>query len=487
MLKHIFRKSFAGLAIALLVSGGGLSLPALAKTPPESFSALSSHQQTMVADVEKRTFQWFWDSANPTHGLIPDHYPGPSFSSIASVGFGLTAYGIGVERGYITREQAVDRTLATLRFFANAQEDGSEDDASGFHGFFYHFLDMKTGKRFERSVELSSVDTSLLLGGVLFAQSYYDRNTPKESEIRTLADAIYRRVDWAWMQPRAPLISMGWTPGGKFIDSDWKGYDEGMLVYILALGSPTHTIASDGWSAWTSTYSKTWGSFEGQTFLNFAPLFGHQYSEAWVDFRGIRDAWSRTRGFDYFENSRRAVYAQRAYAIANPGHWKDYGENVWGLTACNGPGDYTIKIDDGTTRTFFGYSARGAGLDYISDDGTIAPTAAGGSIAFAPDIVVPALEAMKSRYGDNVYDRYGFVDAFDPSFNTNFSPRTGKIVPGKGWYDTVQIGIDQGPIVLMIENWRSEFVWRVMRKNPYIRKGLRRAGFTGGWLDKATP
>ena len=484
---YIFRKSLAGLAIALLVIVMGEPVPALAKTSPGTFNALPPNQQTMVADLEKRTFQWFWDSANPSNGLIPDHYPGPSFSSIASIGFGLTAYGIGVERGYITREQAVDRTLTTLRFFAHAREDDSEDDASGFHGFFYHFLDMQTGKRFERSVELSSVDTTLLLGGVLFAQSYYDRNTPKEGEIRALADSIYRRVDWAWMQPRAPLISMGWTPGGKFIDSDWKGYDEGMLVYILALGSPTHAIASDGWSAWTRTYSKTWGSFEGQTFLNFAPLFGHQYSEAWVDFRGIRDAWSRMRGFDYFENSRRAVYAQRAYAIVNPGHWKDYGENVWGLSACNGPGDYTIKVSDGSTRTFFGYSARGAGLDYISDDGTIAPTAAGGSIAFAPEIVVPALEAMKNRYGDSVYDRYGFVDAFDPSFDTNFSPRTGRIVPGKGWYDTVQIGIDQGPIVLMIENWRSGFVWQVMRKNPYIRKGLQRAGFTGGWLGKATP
>ena len=486
MTPRILRHSWASLLIALLVIGSGLPLSASARTKANTFNALPAAQQVMVADLEKRTFQWFWDSASPSNGLIPDHYPGPSFSSIASVGFGLTAYGIGVERGYITRDQAIERTLTTLRFFANAQEDDSEDDATGFHGFFYHFLDMKSGKRFARWTELSSVDTTLLLGGVLFAQSYYDRNTSQEKEIRALADTIYRRVDWAWMQPRAPLISMGWTPGGKFIDSDWKGYDEGMLVYILALGSPTHAIASDGWSAWASTYPKTWGSFEGQTFLNFAPLFGHQYSEAWVDFRGIRDAWSRTHGFDYFENSRRAVYAQRAYAIANPGHWKGYGENVWGLTASNGPGDYTLKIGDGSTRVFYGYTARGAGLDYISDDGTIAPTAAGGSIAFAPEIVVPALEAMKERYGDNVYDRYGFVDAFDPSFQANFSPSNGRMVPGTGWFDTEQIGIDQGPIVLMIENWRSEFVWRVMRNNPYIRKGLERAGFTGGWLGKAT-
>jgi hypothetical protein len=489
MLTHVFRHAFKSVLIAALLMGSGWSSPTFARDNAESFDTLPASQQAMVADLEKRTFQWFWDSANPSNGLIPDHWPGGNkddqFSSIASVGFGLTAYGIGVERGYITRDQAIDRTLTTLRFFVNAQEDGSEDDASGYHGFFYHFLNMQTGKRFVRATELSSVDTTLLLGGVLFAESYYDRDTPKEKEIRTLADTIYRRVDWTWMQPRAPLISMGWTPGGKFIPSDWKGYNEGMLVYILALGSPTHPIGSDGWSAWTATYPQDWGSFQGQTFLNFAPLFGHQYSESWVDFRDIRDAWSRAHGLDYFENGRRATYAQRAYAIANPGHWKGYGANIWGLTACDGPGDFKMKTSDGTTREFFGYSARGAGLDYISDDGTIAPTAAAGSIAFAPEIVVPALQAMKEQYGDNVYDNYGFVDAFNPSFDGAATTESGRYIV-KGWFETKQIGIDQGPIVLMIENWRSGFVWRVMRKNPYVRKGLERAGFTGGWLSQAT-
>ncbi|GLQ93317.1 glucoamylase family protein [Dyella acidisoli] len=472
--------------LAALVFCSGATQLAWTRTAAHSFESFSKPQQVMVEDLERRTFQWFWDSANPATGLIPDHYPGPSFSSIASVGFGLTAYGIGAERGYITRAQAVDRTLVTLRFFANAPQNDSEDNASGYHGFFYHFLDMQTGKRFERSIELSSVDTTLLLGGVLFAQSYYDRDTSKEKEIRKLADDIYRRVDWTWMQPRAPLISMGWTPGGKFIDADWKGYDEGMLVYILALGSPTHTVSDKAWPAWTSSYPAQWGSFYGQTFLNFAPLFGHQYSEAWVDFRGIRDAWSREHGLDYFENGRRAVYAQRAYAVANPGHWKGYDANVWGLTACNGPGDITLRLPDGKEHKFDGYTARGAGLDYVSDDGTIAPTAAGGSIAFAPDVVVPALQAMKDRYGDDVYDRYGFVDAFNPSLDTDASPKEGRVVRGKGWFDTLQIGIDQGPIVLMIENWRSDFVWNVMRRNPYIRKGLQRAGFSGGWLEHTT-
>ncbi len=484
MIRDFLRKIPASLIIALLVVGAGWQSPAIAREPARGHAALSATQQALVDDLEKRTFEWFWHSADPRTGLVPDSWPGHSFSSIAAVGFGLTAYGVGAERGYITRQQAVTRTLATLRFFHDAPQNASEDDASGYHGFFYHFLDMKTGHRAMRYVELSSVDTTLLLGGVLFAESYYDRDTPQERQIRQLADAIYRAVDWPWMQPHAPLISMGWTPGGKFIPADWKGYNEGKLVYILALGSPTHPISADGWKAWCATYPKTWGTFHGQTFLNFAPLFGHQYSESWIDFRGIRDAWSRQHDLDYFENSRRATYSQRDYAIANPGHWTGYGKNVWGLTASNGPGGVTVQTAEGTRR-FNGYTARGAGLDYISDDGTIAPTAAGGAIAFAPEIVIPALQEMKRRYGAAIYDQYGFVDAFNPSFHATMTSHTGRMVPGMGWADTVQLGIDQGPIVLMIENWRSDFVWKVMRRNPYIRKGLQQAGFTGGWLRQA--
>ncbi|OOG49831.1 glucoamylase family protein [Rhodanobacter sp. C01] len=482
MHNKIFRILHTTVLTALLVLGAAWQSPATARTAEHGYAALPKQQQQLVDDLEQRTFEWFWHSADPKTGLVPDSAPGHSFSSIAAVGFGLTAYGVGAERGYITRAQAIERTLATLRFFRHAPQNDSEDDAAGYHGFYYHFLDMQTGKRAMRSVELSSVDTTLLLGGVLFAESYYDRDTPQEKEIRQLADAIYRDVDWTWMQPRKPLISMGWTPGGQFIPADWKGYDEGMLVYILALGSPTHPVGPEAWQAWLSTNHLTWGAFQGQTFLNFAPLFGHQFTEVWVDFRGIRDAWSRKHDLDYFENSRRATYAQRTYAIANPGGWTGYGKNVWGLTASNGPGSLVVKDTTGEHH-FDGYTARGAGLDYISDDGTIAPTAAAGSIAFAPEIVIPALQEMKQRYGQWIYNEYGFVDAFNPSFHTKTESRTGKVVPGFGWTDTLQLGLDQGPIVLMIENWRSDFVWKVMKKNPYVRKGLERAGFIGGWLE----
>jgi len=473
--------------LGIVIGGLGIGAPQVeaegqtAHAPSLRYEQASPSQRALVDDLERRTFDWFWDSADPKTGLVPDHYPGKSFASIAAVGFGLTAYGIGAERGYITREQAAARTLATLRFFKHAPQNDSEDDAAGYHGFYYHFLDMRSGRRFDRSVELSTIDTTLLFGGVLFAQSYYDRDTPVEREIRALADSLYRAADWPWMQTRAPLISMGWTPGGKFLPSDWRGYCEGMLVYLLALASPTHPVVPDAWQAWSTSNDKTWGTFYGEILLNFAPLFGHQYSQAWVDFRGIHDDWSRRHDIDFFENSRRAAYSQRNYAIANPGRWTGYGANVWGLTASNGPGDLRVQDADGA-HVFRGYLARGAGLDYIEDDGTIAPTAAGGSFSFAPEIVLPALTEMKQRYGQYIYNRYGFVDAFNPSFHARAELRTGRVTP-MGWADTVQLGIDQGAILLMIENWRSGLVWQVMRKNPYIRKGLTRAGFTGGWLQ----
>ena len=433
-------------------------------------------------DVHQRTFRFFWETTNTQNGLAHDRWPTQSFSSVAAIGFALTAYPVGVERGWITRAEAAQRVVTTFRFLWNAPQGPEATGVTGYRGFFYHFLDMQTGLRFQQ-VELSTIDTSLLLGGVLFCREYFDGMSADEQEIRMLADSLYRRVEWTWIQPRAPAVSMGWHPETGFINYDWNGYNEGMIVYILALGSPTHPIDTAAWTHWTSSYQ--WGSFHGYQHVNFAPLFGHQYSHVWIDFRGIRDAYMRGRGIDYFENSRRATLAQRAYAIANPAGWRDYGRDIWGLTASDGPAQ--IRRDfGGIERQFYTYWARGAAMNDVRDDGTVVPTAAGGSIPFAPEVAIPALRAMRDRYGDPLYSTYGFLDAFNPTFQwTDVTLGHGRVVPGVGWFDTDYLGIDQGPIVAMIENYRSELIWKYMRRNPYIVRGLRRAGFTGGWLDAA--
>jgi hypothetical protein len=443
--------------------------------------------EPFLIDLEERTFRFFWDTANPKNGLVPDRYPSTSFSSVASVGFALTTYPVGVERAYINRADARKRVLATLRFLRDAPQGPDPRGVAGYRGFFYHFLDMKTGQRFEDS-ELSTVDTAILIAGALLCQSYFDGPDPEETEIRTLADEIYRRVDWRWAQPHAPAISLGWSPEDGFLEYDWRGYNEAMLVYVLALGSPTLAVGTDAWREWTSTYDKTWGNAFGQEHLAFPPLFGHQYPQIWLDIRSIQDDYMRRRGIDYFENSRRAVYAQQAYAIANPRKCKDYGATVWGITASDGPADIEIN-DEGVLRRFRTYAARGAGSggSLSFDDCTLAPTAAVASIPFAPELAIPAVLDMNKRFGKHIYSKYGFLDAFNLNFSFDGPLLHGHCIPGFGWVDNDYLGIDQGAILAMIENYRSALIWRVMRENPYIRHGLLQAGFSGGWLATASP
>jgi hypothetical protein len=434
--------------------------------------------------LQSRTFDFFWQQTRPTTGLTPDRWPTKSFSSIAAVGFALAAYPIGVEHGYITRTQAADRTLTTLRWFYRAPQGPDAVGMTGDMGFFYHFLDMDTGARFQ-TVELSTIDTSLLLGGVLFCREYFDQANDTEASIRAYADSLYLRVDWtqATTAQTAPRISMGHSPEHGWLPYSYNGYNEAMLLYVLALGSPTHPIDAGAWSAYTSTY--TWATFQGQAHVNFAPLFGHQYSQLFIDFRGIFDPYMRAKGIDYFENARRATLAQRAYAAANPGGWAGYSADVWGLTASDGPVDADYVIG-GRSRHFMTYAARGADFTEVRDDGTLAPTAAGGSIPFAPEIAIPALREMRRRYGDRLFQRYGFVDAFNPTLtDSTLRVQAGRIVPGVGWFDVDYLGIDQGPILLQAENHRSGMIWALMRKSPYVVRGLKRAGFTGGWLDAA--
>lgn len=444
-----------------------------------------SPEDAFLDDLEKRTFDFFWETANTQNGMVPDRWPSRPFASIAAIGFGLTAYGVGVERDWITREQARARTVATLRFLWNAPQGPGTSGVAGYRGFFYHFLDMDTGLRFQ-TTELSTIDTALLLSGVLFAQSYFDQADATEAEIRTLADSIYLRVEWPYFHTDERGITMAWRPEPDrlFGPGRWNGYDESMILHVLALGSPSHPASDEVWEHYTRSY--TWGDFHGQQHLAFAPLFGHQYSHVWIDFRHIRDAFMREKGIDYFENSRRATLSQRAYAQANPGEWAGYGSDIWGLTASDGPRDTLVNID-GRERQFHGYWARGASLEAVRDDGTIAPTAAGGSIPFAPDVTIQALMAMKEQYGEHGYGQYGFVDAFNPTFDLPIETRRGRVVPGLGWFDDEYLGIDQGPIVLMIENHRTGLIWEVMKKNDHLVRGLCRMGFAGGWLDSRCP
>lgn len=441
----------------------------------------------LIDEVERRTFAFFREVFDTRTGLMPDRWPSPGPCSIAALGFALTAWPIGVERGWMTRTEARARTLRTLRFLHDAPQGPGASGVSGHRGFFYHFLDMNTGLRFRNS-ELSTVDTALLFGGVMFAAGWFDAASAEEAELRRLADRIVNRADWPWMQRRGAAISMGWRPESGFIADDWEGYNEGMLVYLLALGSEGRPIGDDGWRAWTRTYPDSWRGGGAGRHLAFAPHFGHQYSHVWVDFRGIRDEATRQAGFDYFENSRRATLAQRAYAAANPMGWRGYSADLWGLTACDGPGDLVLEVE-GRGRTFRGYSARGPeGYPDGFDDGTIAPTAAIASVAFAPEIVLSAARALTTAQGGRLFGRYGFVDAFNPTLRAGQSELpTGTVDPEHGWVARDLLGIDQGPILAMIANDRDDVVWRVTRRSPVIRRGLMRAGFEGGWLSRKGP
>jgi hypothetical protein len=392
--------------------------------------------------VQRTAFDYFWYETNPENGLVKDRSSDPSLSSIAAVGFGLSALTVGIDRGWISREAGRARVLTTLTFLSHSPH-GPEEDATGYKGFYYHFLDRQTGRRALDS-ELSTVDTALLLGGVLHVQQYFDQPDATEARIRTLADALYRRVEWPWMQVRPAKICHGWTPETGFLRYDWGGYNEAMILYLLALGSPTFPISPEAWTAWTGSYA--WQTHYGYAFVIFPPLFGHQYSHVWFDFRNLQDAYMRDKELDYFENSRRATLANRAYAIANPRGWVEYGENMWGLTASDIPSSYR---------------ARGA-PPAEHDDGTITPTAVGGSFVFTPHESLAALRHMYTTYRTQLWGPYGFKDAFNPS---------------RQWFATDYLGIDQGPIVSMIENYRTGHIWQVFMQHAAVQRGLERAGF----------
>jgi hypothetical protein len=424
----------------------------------------------MLDDIQREAFQYFIHETNLDNGLVLDTTSGHAPSSIAAVGFGLTAYPVAVERGLIGRAEAAHRTLTTLRFFWESKQ-GPEPDATGYRGFYYHFLDMQTGARVWHS-ELSTVDSALLIAGMLVAAEYFDATRPAEAEIRDLASRLYARVDWQWAQNGGATVTHGWKPKGEFLPYRWQGYDEALLLYVLGLGSPTHPLSAGSYRAWAATYD--WRTVYDMSYLYAGPLFTHQLSHVWIDFRGIQDDVMRARNSDYFENSRRATLIQRLYAIQNPGNCVGYNEWRWGITASEGPGNLTRNVG-GVPRQFFGYRARG--VPDGPDDGTIAPWGVIASLPFAPEIVMPTIAHWRQlRLGGT--HRYGFKTTFNPTFpDASGSPH--------GWVSSWHCGLELGPIVVMIENYRSGLVWELLRRCRYVEAGLRAAGFTGGWLSDA--
>ncbi len=436
--------------------------------PPVSHLDITDSE--MLDRLRSETFGFFRHEFNPRNGLIADKTQPGSPSSIAVVGMGLSAYVVATERNLLSRAEAIERTLTILRFFHSSRQ-GTEPDATGYKGFYYHFLDMETGHRAWQS-ELSTIDTAIFMAGALTSANYFTEKSDAESEIRELADALYQRVDWKWALNDGATICHGWTPESGFLPFRWNtNYSEALILYVLALGSPTFPIDPKGYAEWTATFE--WKKIYDIEYLYAGPLFIHQMSHLWLDFRGIHDDFNRKTGIDYFENSRRATYVQRQYGIENPKGFLHYHKYGWGLTASDGPGPAILEVN-GIRREFFDYIARGA--PFGPDDGTISPWAVVASLPFAPEIVIETIRHAIERLHLKTRSPYGF----HASFNSTY-PDTSR--NQHGWVSPWVFGLNQGPIILMIENFQSGLIWKRIRECGYIADGLRRAGFRGGWLD----
>jgi hypothetical protein len=430
----LFRRALLVAACCTAVLLGASPGPAAAQTTD---ALLDTLQHTGVL--------YFWNEANPANGMVKDRSTPGSVSSIAATGFGLSAITVGVDRGWLDRNAARARTLTTLQTFWNGPQGNGVNGFIGYQGLYYHWLDMNTATRTWDS-ELSTIDTALLFAGIIDAKRYWSGGLADEVQIRALADSITWHADWNFMRNGNPGILMGWKPGGGGFSgfNQWLGYNEAMIMYLIALGSPTHAVPATAWNTWVSGYH--WGTYYGYSYITFAPLFGHQYSHCWVDFRGIQDPYDVFRNIDYFENSRRATLAQHEYCKANPSGWVAYNDSLWGITASDDPN---------------GYAAHGAPPPQ-SENGTLAPTAGISSLPFTPEISIPLIRNLWNAWRGTLWGPYGFKDAFNPTF---------------GWVDTDYLGIDQGPIVLMIENYRTGAIWTRMMGDEMIQTGLSRAQF----------
>ncbi len=410
--------------------------------------AFSTPDEELLNRLQADAFRYFTQYANPHNGLVADNSKPGSASSIAAVGFALSCYPIAAERGWLSREAAANVTLRTLDFFATSRQ-GDDAQATGHEGFYYHFLDMQSGTR-AYECELSTIDTAFLLAGMLVAAEYFDRTSTTETRIRSLAAQLLARADWAWTLDVNGEINQSWVPGEGFRRADWEGYTEAYAHD--AQGYDWHRNAGTDW-------------------IHASPLFIHLYPQAWLDLRGLGDGYVNAHAdIDYFENTRRAIAVQRDYARLNPQNHAGYGGDIWGLSACEGPhGEHVTRA--GQKRRFLGYAARGVTVG--PDDGTLVPWAAATCVAHAPEAALTGIHAMLDRYPHALRDGQ-FVGAINPSL-----PGPGP----EGWVAPGVFGIDQGLVVMMIENARSGLIWKLTRNSAVLTRGLRKLGFGGGWMD----
>jgi hypothetical protein len=427
------RRELIRLAAGAVAATLPMGVPAWANAgrrfePPKGEPYQGTDEQ-LLDEIERASFNFFWNEASPNTGQVKDRALAAGgdtrrMSSIAATGFGLTGLCIADRRGYRKSSEILDRVRKTLRFMWQMPHE---------HGFFYHFIDIETGQRWEK-VELSSIDSSLLLCGVLTARQHF-----ADQEVKDLATKIYERVDWPWMQNGGKTLTMGWHPETGFIDGRWEHYCELMMIYLLAIGSPTRPIAPDTWDAWSRPTIK----YQGIEYISGNdPLFTHQYSHAWYDFRKQRDKYT-----NYFENSVKATKAHKLFCLSLHDEFPDYSNELWGISAS----DYE-----------HGYTAWGGPPKIGPIDGSIVPCATGGSLPFLFEDCVKVLRTIRGQYGAKAWGRYSFVDAFNPL---------------GGWYDPDVLGIDMGITMLMAENHRTGFVWDTFMKNPEAKTAMKKVGF----------
>jgi hypothetical protein len=418
----------AGLGIARLATAAQQQTEHVLVLPPRTF--LTENDDDFLEDLEKANFLYFWEQCNPKTGLVKDRSnvrasDKHELGSIAATGFGLTALCIGENRGYVSTSESRARVLTSLRFLWKKLHQ--------HRGFFYHWASINTGERLWQS-EVSSVDTAILLCGILTCKAHF-----QNPEISQLASDLFNRVDWNWLSEDTPILPHGWTPESGFLQYRWDNYSEMMMIYLLGLGSPTHPLPANTWDAW----KRTTFDFDGIQYIgSFAPLFIHQYSQAWFDFRGKRDRYA-----DYFQNSILATDVHRRFCLSLSRQFPDYSEDLWGITA-----------SDSET----GYKVWGGPPSTGPIDGTVVPCASAGSLPFLPQAAMRVLRTIRTHYGTGTWCRYGFVDAFNPL---------------KNWYDSDVIGIDAGITMVMVENARTAFVWDTFMKNAEAQRGMERAGF----------